>query len=316
MESFTIEKREDKKVEQPAPITPAEKSIESIASEPVQKEKFREGTRIDLGEDLIAQSGASVVIPTTNAFQMDPIQVVEEPKNTAIREDRSLEGWLSKASILKNENFLDDAKKLYRKIIFHYGDNSEARNALEEIQGIELKEMMSADSPTKLIARSHLENIENSERIREKLEHDLRIEQKTEFLTEKEMTEYQSYVLSLVLKSAPKERIDLGIAFYEMGLFQIAQAIFETVVRYEEFKIEGTYLLALALIANGQAIQATLRIEPLVRDLMISEQKKTDLLYLMGAAFESLNDLKKAREFYRRVYHLNQKYRDVAEKIR
>ena len=87
-------------------------------------------------------------------------------------------------------------------------------------------------------------------------------------------------------------------------------------VRYDEFKIAGMYLLGLSLILGGKAIEATIRLEPLCRDLTLAEGPKTDFLYLMGLAFERLNDTRKAREFFRRVFMMNPRYRDVPEKLK
>ena len=127
---------------------------------------------------------------------------------------------------------------------------------------------------------------------------------------------YRKRVVAAALALPPRERIDLGVAHLEMGLYETALQIFETVVRYSDYRIEGTYLLGLALIAGGKAIAATLKLEPLVRDFTLAESEKTDLLYLMGMAFEALSDLKRAHEFFRRVYRLNPKYRDVADKVK
>jgi len=156
----------------------------------------------------------------------------------------------------------------------------------------------------------------------ERLERDLRLNISggvkpvpTLFATPVAYEKYCNRVVAEVIRLPVRNRIDLGIAHLEMGLFEVAVAVFETVVRYEDQKLEGTYLMCLALIFGGRAIEATIRLEPLVRDLTMPEDDKTDFMYLMALAFEKLGDIRKAKEFYRRAYTLNPRYRDVAEKL-
>lgn len=265
-----------------------------------------EGTRVDLGEDLLktSESGSG---PGPG----------EEPPPTP---DEDAE----RGRILLGEGLLDDAKKVFRKVLIRDSGNDEARQGLDEIQKREIQELLTVEPPRKRLGAPVAPVEDDSpSAVLSRLERDLRLGvERTEakivpdlFADAGELAKYKQSVLDTVLPLPPRERIDVGVGFLEMGLFEIAHAIFETVVRYEEYRVEGMYLLGLALICGGKAIEATIRLEPYARDLTLTESQKTDFLYLMGMAFERLGEKQKAREFFRRVFLLSPKYRDVAGKL-
>ncbi|MBI2606559.1 MAG: hypothetical protein HYW49_10825 [Deltaproteobacteria bacterium] len=269
-----------------------------------------EGTRVDLGEDLLVAGPAAGF---AGAAPPGASPVEEE-----LRRGRALIG----------ENFLEDAKKLLRRILIRVPGQVEARALLDEIQAREMRDLLGHVDSTGSAANTGVESGEiagiDPREVLEKLDADLQLGiAKSDgrvvpdlFADEGVHEAYRKRVVAAALALPPRERIDLGVANLEMGLHETAAQVFETVARYADYRIEGAYLLGLALIAGGKAIEATLKLEPLVRDFNLAESEKTDLLYLMGMAFEALRDPKRAREFYRRVYRLNPKYRDVADKVR
>lgn len=90
---------------------------------------------------------------------------------------------------------------------------------------------------------------------------------------------------------------------------------FESVARHEDHEIQGTYLHAHALIKYGDTSRAVALLEPL-QDLSLGEAVKQDFLYLSGKAFEKMGDLKKSKEYYRKVFTMNPRYRDVASRMK
>jgi tetratricopeptide (TPR) repeat protein len=256
-----------------------------------------EGTRVDLGEDLL------------EGTHSEPIQ----------QEDDDLQ----RGEILMNERLFDDAKKIFRKILRQDPANVIAKQRLDEILKIEWQDLLGGEAPKKRLGSLGSSDDENPSHVLERLEKELHINlSKTElkpvpdlFPDQMALAKYRDRLMESVVALPPRDRIDIGIAHLEMGLFEVAQTIFETVVRYEEHKLSGMYLLGLALIYGDKAIEASIRLEPLARELTLSEEQKTHFLYLMGLAFERLRDVKKAREFYRRVHLLNSRYRDVVEKL-
>lgn len=268
-----------------------------------------EGTMVDLGEDLLE---ATRVLGRPVA---PPLQPAVPPPTDAEE--------LQRGEIFMGERLFDDAKKVFRKLLRQDPNNAKAKEYLEEIQKYEIQDLLGGEAPRKRLGET--QSVEDDPMVAlERLERELHISfDKAElkpvpdlFRTTAEFGSYQEDVVEAVAALSARERLDLGVAHLEMGLFEVAQAVFETVLRNEEYRIVGMYLLGLALIYGGKAIEATIRLEPLARDLTLAEAPKTDFLYLMGLAFEKLSDTRKAREFYRRVYLLNPRYRDVVDKLK
>lgn len=260
------------------------------------------GTKVDLGEDLLEQAKAK-----ENASEFSEADA------------------LTRAEIMMGERLLDDAKKLLYKVLRHNPTSTAAKEKLNEIQKQEIRELLASEGERKKIApQQSVDSLTNSRAALEDLEKSLRISLAGAeprvvpdlFPTQSEYEVYIKRVVKEAVALPVRGRVDVGVAHLEMGLCDAAAAVFETVARYQDQKLEGTYLLCLALIYGGKAIEATIRLEPLVRDLTLPEDQKTDFLYLMALAFEKLSDLRKAREFYKRTLKLNPRYRDVAEKLR
>jgi tetratricopeptide (TPR) repeat protein len=261
-----------------------------------------DGTSIDLGEDLLEPTVAGIVAPN------------RQPSDTELFEN---------GEILLREKLFDDAKKVFRKLLRKDPGNLKAKAYLDEIQAKEIQDLLTGEQSRKRYTAQPGEE-ESASAILEKLDRDLSIEiDKREpkaipdlFPDEMALSKYKNQVLEKVSLLAPGEMLEFGIAHLEMGLFEVAQAVFEGALRFDERRVEAMYLLGISLIYGDKAIEATIQLEPLARDMTLPESQKTDFLYLMGLAFEKLADTKKAREFYRRVYLLNPRYRDVHEKLK
>lgn len=242
-----------------------------------------EGTQVDLGEDLLQQ-------------QLDEFE---------------------KALSFFRENMLEDAKKIARKLVRQDPHHFKAQDLLEKIQVQEFEHILRSDSIGKK------QESEQPEIIISFLERDLHIDlQKPAhqlipdlFKNYAAYHQYRDAIVRQVQDLDPRFGFDLGVAFLEMGLLHVAQGIFEFLVKKEKWILPASYLLAYTLILNGKSIEATLLVEPIVRDYDVAIEVKIDFLYLMGFAFEKLEDSKKAKDFYKRVFLINPKYRDVAEKV-
>ncbi len=265
-------------------------------------------TVVDLGEDLLE----------SNTGIAESIAVLPPPRPT-ISDDE-----YQKGEILMGERLLEDAKKIFRKILRINPHHKKAKECLDEIQKQEIQELLTSQPKRhKIHLQETTQDLLSTTEVIENLEQALHIHlDKLEggpsisfFLTEEDCLSFSKDVIKKLESLPQREHIDLGIAFYEFGIPEVSVKIFENLIKNPEYKAVGMYLLGLSLIAQGKAIEATIRLEPLARDLTLSETQKIDFLYLMGLAFEKLNDAKKAKEFYRRAYLLNPKYRDLGEKI-
>src|SRR5687767_14794843 len=84
-------------------------------------------------------------------------------------------------------------------------------------------------------------------------------------------------------KSNDQDKFDLGIAFIEMGLPQIAIHIFN---KAKTRRSTAVSLKSYAMIISGKAIDAVIELEGAIRDTEIELKEKAELLYLMGRAHE------------------------------
>lgn len=270
--------------------------------------KPKDRTRVDLGEDLLEKTK-----------HLEPEKYSSEKKGSGLETPDLL---LKKAEILFNERLFGEAKKIFFKIVRTDPNNARARELLGKIYDEEMKELLGSDPNRRKLGE--VDQTTGSEDTLQGLDRDLKLGlEKAElrvvpdlFPTEVAFTRFKEQTLKTAIQLNLKERLDLGTAFLEMGLNEIAKEIFETVVRYTEYRLTGTYLLCLALINLGKGVEATIRIEPIVRDLGTPEEQKINFLYLMGLAFESLKDQRRAKDFFRRVHLLNPRYRNVAEKMK
>ncbi len=266
-------------------------------------------TKIDLGEDLLEQTKLGIL--QNNHNPQDNRSTIDEE--------------LANAEILINERIYDEAKKIYRKIIRKDPTNLKVKTLLQNIQDIEIQELLNTDNrAANRIVPASITREKPTEELISDLEKDLRINlsrgecQIVPDLFPDEATE-SSYISNLIKSielGTPQDQIDIGVAQLEMGLHGAAKAVFEELIKNKDYATTGMYLLGHALINAGEYVEATIRLEPLVRDLTMPEDKKADFLYLMGIAFEQLNEVIKSKEFFRRVYAINPRYRDVVEKIR
>jgi tetratricopeptide (TPR) repeat protein len=126
--------------------------------------------------------------------------------------------------------------------------------------------------------------------------------------------------------SPPAERIDLGIAFLEMSLYDLAARHFEAVVHALTLEqeeggapdplIAATGLLAYARILAGRGFEATLALQQVLNDAEVEELRKLDLIYLMGRAYEGMGKANEARQWYQKAGELEPHYRDTDERLR
>jgi tetratricopeptide (TPR) repeat protein len=108
----------------------------------------------------------------------------------------------------------------------------------------------------------------------------------------------------------------MGIAFLEMGLYDLAARQFRPALSSPEHEVTANGLLAYALILAGRPFEATLCIEPVLGDSEVPREEKVDFLYLMGRAQERLGKPELARQWYERAREIEPSYRDAEERIR
>ncbi len=251
-----------------------------------------EKTPVDLGEDLIEPTTTAVTFEKTS--QKVPLTL------------EKIEDLFQSAKILVQEGILEDAKRILRQILRFDSNQVNAKKLLEELGQQELKAML-GDSSTKNREGLSLEELD-SEQVMRFLDADLGLG----IFSDPEFTENLDQELATL---TPKDRIDIGIAFLEMGLYDLAARQFLVAKREAHQFLVASSLLAYSLIMAGRAYEATHHLEPILGDSEFPATEKIDLIYLMGRAYEQLRRPDLAFQWYEQVFQVDPHYRDVEKRL-
>lgn len=112
-----------------------------------------------------------------------------------------------------------------------------------------------------------------------------------------------------------KLRIDLGVAFFEMGFYEEAENQFLNATTDERARFEATYLAAQAMAARGNHRSAIDALDKLVRIGGRSEQEFLPVYYLLGEAYAALEDNGESKKYFQKVAEIDRNYRSVKDKI-
>jgi tetratricopeptide (TPR) repeat protein len=304
------------------------------------------GTRVDLGEDLLEQKTAMLTLPVATPHEAKPNV---PPPTPELRDEllpagpirmEQVDDLIQSARILAGEGLLEDAKKVLRRILLADPGRITARKMLEEIHETELKQIFGdSDLPRRRPGTQpqHAVLEASAETVLRGLDRDMALgmlDDRPSLFRDREALEEFGARMDRDFSASPaEERIDLGIAFLEMGLPALAVHHFRAAVSKVSFAPEAaldqsaetdgsspllvaTGLLAYALITDGRAFDATLALQQVLNDVEIRRERKLELLYLMGRAFESLEKPDVARGWYAQAAEIEPHYRDLDERLR
>jgi tetratricopeptide (TPR) repeat protein len=316
-----------------------------------------EGTRQDLGDDLLEKTRTQFHVrdplsdpqPAVSSNSISSVSSSKILKNVVRRradgssqDGLDVEDLLQSAKILVSEGLLDEAKKILRKVLITDSRCLLARELLGQVHETELQQIFgdtrrrrSFHSPEK--EEYSQENIVADDVIRE-LDHDLRLgisdadtfaaavspgeEQFPLYCDPEAIKAYAERLERSLTGSAPRDHLDLGIAFLEMELYELAVGQFKaacTKARLESDRrgvLESTALWADALIRWGRAFDGLLLLQPVVRDIEVEDIDKVEFVYLTGRVYEALRKSELAFKWYEQVRKFDPSYRDVEIRIR
>lgn len=291
-------------------------------------------TRVDLGEDLLEKTRL------TRAPQSATPESRIELFAAGPISPEQIEDLLQSARILAGEGLIEDAKRVLRRVLVADPGRLTACKMLEEIHETELKQIFGESEMPRRRSGAHLpaSALEaTAESVLRGLDQDLGLGMQTDnsalFRDREALEEFGARMDRDFAASPVPERIDLGIAFLEMGLPGLAVRHFRAAVNTLAFApdaamdqsaetggtsplLVATGLLAHALIADGRGFDATLALQQILNDVEIQRERKLDLLYLMGRAFESLEKPDVARGWYAQAAEIEPHYRDLDERLR
>jgi len=113
----------------------------------------------------------------------------------------------------------------------------------------------------------------------------------------------------------PSTHADLGIAYKGMGLWDPAIEEFSQLRKDPRRQVFALTMIGECLEAKASFTEAVMRYKEALNCPQASAAESTELYYLLGGAFERLNDRQEALYFYEKVARRDAKFRDVEDKL-
>lgn len=232
---------------------------------------LEEATRVDLGDDLIAESSA--VVPS-NLPPASP-----RPQVSA-RDD------LDSARILIDEGLLDDARKALFRVLRSEPGNRLALSLLEQIRATEVQAILKPEGRAQLAhARAQADSTvapRDPEAVIAQLESDWHLGLGA---TDAELVLARRWVSEgLGSSSSMQERIDWSVALMQLGLAEVAVEVLED-AGGSRVSPEAMALHAQACLEARRPEEARALAEQALRDPDFPKELRNEMNYLRATAF-------------------------------
>jgi tetratricopeptide (TPR) repeat protein len=243
--------------------------------------------------------------------------------------------------ILISEDMIDDAKKVLHAILRKDPRYLPARQKLSEVREAELKRWLSGGGipfVRKLpgaVQAPQMPTVQEAQSILDGLDRELGLGLSNAAVSEpdpvtglslfesREAVENYSRSIEAELDSlSPREKMDVGIGFYEMGLYPVSSRLFRAALRVgeaqglPEIRLGASHLLAQTLLSHHEPFEAMIVIDPVINDEEVAPSDKIHFLYLLGLAYEQSGSKESARLCFRKIHEADPAYRDVLERIK
>jgi len=328
-----------------------------------EKQSTADATRVDLGDDLLEKTAMLVVDSETTAspsptlstqeiagetqgeYDQAPgvaqhsaddfsaaLDIQHDPKANVSFGSAEIPDFLENAKILVSEGFSKDAKKILHKILFLDPGNVTARQILEEVRALELKQIFGEGEARRPIFGRKNEDFladVDSEDLMRKLDLDLNLGMSQSFSLFEDQALMDSFCAKMEkeliqAQTSPQDWIDLGIGFLEMNLYFVSTRLFQgayrrldpTVPETRQTVLSASCLLALSQILAGKPFDAVSCLQPLVRDNDIKKEDKIEVYYLLGRTYESMKRQDLAFYYYKQVVEIQPHYRDIDQRLK
>lgn len=269
-----------------------------------------ESESADLGEDLLRLETKQINGVSSVEKTSAETQIIPEPTPDVV----SVEKILQRAErYLASQNYYM-ARKSFKVAETLGASAAEIKAKLQEIRKLEYPgAIYNSQSDDKLSLKS-----------RDKLLRDLEAELDIGSLQDNEETlrvgeavrKIRPKIDAALNGSSPRVRLDLGVAFFEMGLFDEANNQFELAGREDRsLKREADYLRAQALLQKKDYPGAVSLLKTLCTDPGLRDKEKLPALYLLAEAYEEMQQPKRSKKYFEKVAELDSNYRSVRDKL-
>jgi tetratricopeptide (TPR) repeat protein len=110
-------------------------------------------------------------------------------------------------------------------------------------------------------------------------------------------------------------RYDLGVAYYDMGLYNEALAEFEAAAGCAGLEVQSYEMLAQCLLQTGRNTEAVELLLPIVAADGHAFRGALGLHYCLGLAYEGIGDFEQARRCYEEVALVDVDFKDVQSRL-
>jgi len=136
--------------------------------------------------------------------------------------------------------------------------------------------------------------------------------------TEKEKEEFIYNDAVDMVKRYPNDlqfRYELGFQYYQRELYNEAIEEFQLAQRNPQRRTRALYYLALCFTQKGQLDIAFEQLQKAASELTLMDETKKDVVYQMGVLAEQMGRTEEALGFFKEIYSVDIKYRDIAQRI-
>ncbi len=133
--------------------------------------------------------------------------------------------------------------------------------------------------------------------------------------------EKQAYLLAECQKRAERFPTDLQIRFemgqlyFQAGKISEATQEFQKAIASPHRRIAAMNLLAQCFAKRKMYDLAARRLQDAIKEKVVFDEEKKELVYNLGAVFEAMNKREDAIEQFKLIYEIDSSYKDVAAKV-
>ncbi len=262
----------------------------------------------------------------------------------------SVEEDLSDAEFFAEQGLLEEAVKIYEKVLQKHPELDKVREKLKKLKAqmggdvegdrkavedsgensavnTESTETVTASNPEDAEIIEDADIIEDVEEIEEKIDLKELIGDKLPVeddggakadvpSLEDTIKAFKEGVKKELSDEDSSAHYDLGIAYKEMGLYDDAIDEFKTAVKDPARFVESATMIGLCYRDKGEQDEALKWFLKALKAPDLPEEAYLELHYEIGKIYENKGDLKKAVYFYKNVLEKDKRYRDIVDRIR